>query len=247
MVVLVCLTGIAGFAASYLLLQAGLTSMALRYPLALAIGYVVFLGLVRLWLRRFRLRARERDSLIDIDLVDLPIEDIFTSEPEPEPALVGGRDGSAGASGEGSWDDHSSSLASGDASPTTSGGGGGVDSGIDWGIDLDDGALWLIPVALVLAITFGVLAYTVMLAPTLFAELLLDVGLAAGLYRRLVRTERRSWLTTAVRSTIVPACFAAALLAAAGAIMQRVAPEAASIGGVVRHLQWEWSQSAPRG
>ena len=122
-----------------------------------------------------------------------------------------------------------------------------MDSGIDWGIDLDDGALWLIPVALVLAITFGVLAYTVMLAPTLFAELLLDVGLAAGLYRRLVRTERRSWLTTAVRSTIVPACFAAALLAAAGAIMQRVAPEAASIGGVVRHLQWEWSQSAPRG
>ena len=247
MLVLVCLTGLAGFAASYLLLQAGLTAMALRYPLAMAIGYVVFLGLVRLWLRRFRLRARERDTHIDLDVVDLPIEDIFTPEPEPEPALVGRRDGPAGESGEVSWDDHSSSITSGDTSPTSSGGGGGVDSEIDWGIDFDEGALWLVPVALILAITFGVLAYTVMLAPTLFAELLLDVGLAAGLYRRLVRTERRSWLTTAVRSTIVPACFAAALLAAAGAIMQSVAPDATSIGGVVRQLRWEGSQNAPRG
>jgi hypothetical protein len=247
MLVLVCLTGAAGFAASYLLLQAGLTSMALRYPLTMAIGYVVFLGLVRLWLRRFRLRARARDSYIDLDVVDLPIGDIFTGEPEPEPAFAGPRDGQSGESGEASWDDDASSFTSADAPPATSGGGSGVDAGIDWGIDLDDGALWLIPIAIVLGIAFGVLAYTVMLAPTLFAELLLDVGLAAGLYRRLVRTERRSWLTTAVRSTLVPACFAAALLTAAGAIMQRVAPDATSIGGVVRQLQWERSQNAPRG
>ena len=118
-------------------------------------------------------------------------------------------------------------------------------SGGGWGLDLDEGALWIIPVTLIAAIAFGVVAYVVMLAPTLFAELLLDVGLAAGLYRRLVRTERRSWLTTAVRSTVVPACVAAALLGAAGAFMQSVAPDAVSIGGVVRHMQWKRAQNAP--
>ena len=91
-------------------------------------------------------------------------------------------------------------------------------------------------ISIAVAIALGVVTYLVYFAPTLFAELLLDAGLAAGLYHRLLRTERRSWLTTAIRSTVVPACFVAALLALAGTIMQAVAPTAVSIGGVVGHL-----------
>ena len=244
MLVLVSITAVTGFATSYLLLQGGLTAMALRYPLAVGVGYVAFLGLARLWLRRYRLRARGRDSHLELEVDELSIGDFFSPEPDPYPRAVERGGGSSGEGGEASWDDDSASLTLTDASSAPDVGGGGG-SGGGWGLDLDDGALWIIPVALIVAIAFGVLAYMVMLAPTLFAELLLDVGLAAGLYRRLVRTERRPWLTTAVRSTIIPACFTAALLAAAGAFMQSVAPDAVSIGGVVRHVRWERTQNAP--
>src|SRR5688572_17340395 len=88
MLVLVCVTALTGFATSYFLLHAGLTAMALRYPLAVGVAYVVFLGLVRLWLRRFRLRSRGGDGGLDLDVVDLPIRDLFSPDPEPDPPYV---------------------------------------------------------------------------------------------------------------------------------------------------------------
>lgn len=52
MLLIVGLTGGAGLVASYCLLRwGGVDSMALRYPLALCIAYVVFLFLLWLWLR----------------------------------------------------------------------------------------------------------------------------------------------------------------------------------------------------
>jgi hypothetical protein len=46
----VLLTGGAGFLASYFLLHAGVERMALRYPLAVLIAWLVFLLLVRVWM-----------------------------------------------------------------------------------------------------------------------------------------------------------------------------------------------------
>src|SRR5688500_5100123 len=51
MLLLVALTGGAGFLASYGLLHAGLETLAWRYGLAVAIAYVFFLLLLWLWLR----------------------------------------------------------------------------------------------------------------------------------------------------------------------------------------------------
>lgn len=50
MLILVALTGAAGFLSAYFLLHLGLDSMALRYPLAVAASYGVFLLLLRVWL-----------------------------------------------------------------------------------------------------------------------------------------------------------------------------------------------------
>jgi hypothetical protein len=239
MLLLVSITAVTGFATSYLLLHAGLTLMALRYPLAVGVGYLAFLGLVRLWLRRFRLRARvirrERGADVDLDVLELPLDQIFTAGRAPEPQFIGfGHGGGfSGGGGGTSWGDGSPTFVSADVASAPTGGGGGSVGG--W--DLDEGALWLIPIAIIVAIALGVVTYIVYLAPTLFAELLLDAGLAAGLYHRLLREGRRSWLTTAIRSTVIPACCVAALLALAGTIMQAVVPTAVSIGGVVSHLK----------
>ena len=51
MSLLVTITGGSGFIASFLLLHMGVTEMSLRYILACAIAYVVFLLLLWLWLR----------------------------------------------------------------------------------------------------------------------------------------------------------------------------------------------------
>jgi hypothetical protein len=94
--------------------------MALRYPLAVALAYVVFLGLMALWLRRFRLRTRirprERGGVdVDLDVFDVPVGQLWSS-PTPEPDLTGfgGGGGFSGGGGGASWarppSDRSSSI-----------------------------------------------------------------------------------------------------------------------------------------
>jgi hypothetical protein len=50
MFLIVLTTGACAFLFSVVMLRLGLTSMALRYPLAIVLSYAVFLGLLRLWL-----------------------------------------------------------------------------------------------------------------------------------------------------------------------------------------------------
>lgn len=238
---LVTVTGGTGFIASYLLLHAGMRSMTVRYPLATGIAYAVFLGLVWVWLRRYRLAthiSRERDrTRVDLDIAELPFDQFFSSaSPVTHFDGFGGGGGFDGGGGGSDWTDVPTSFNSVTAASHAGAGGSGAGGG-GWDLDLDEGALWLVPIAIIAAVVLCVVAYLLYLAPTLFAELLLDAGLATGLYRTLLRAEPRSWLATAVRSTAIPACFVAALLALAGAIMQGVYPDAASVGTVVRHLQ----------
>lgn len=239
---LVTITGGAGFLASYLLLHVGVRSMAVRYPLAAALGYAMFLGLVWVWLRRYRLKAQVRRehnrNHIDLDITELPLDQLFSSAPAPADHFegFGGGGGFSGGGGGNDWTDAPTSF-NAVAPVPHSAGGGSASGGGGWDLDLDEGALWLVPIAIIAAAVLCVVAYVLYLAPTLFAELLLDAGLAAGLYRRLLRIERRSWLVTAVRNTAIPACFVAAALALAGAIMQGVYPDATSVGAVVRHLE----------
>jgi hypothetical protein len=49
MTVVVLLTGTAGFLCSFALLRVGLEKMWIRYPLSVAVAYIVFLALLRLW------------------------------------------------------------------------------------------------------------------------------------------------------------------------------------------------------
>jgi hypothetical protein len=57
---LLVLTGAAGFLASVLLLKYGVGHMAIRYPLAAACAYAVFLALIRLWVEIERTRFNPR-------------------------------------------------------------------------------------------------------------------------------------------------------------------------------------------
>ncbi|WP_291020391.1 hypothetical protein [Hydrogenophaga sp.] len=221
---LVALTGAAGLLASFLLLQAGLSAMWLRYPLALALAYLVFLALLWLWLR-----TRAEDWLADApagsgDGGAGASRGAASSGPH-EPVSGGGGDfGGAGASA--GFD----APASAPPGPIAS---GGSSSGFDVG-DADEFALPLVVIALAIGLALSSF-YVVYTAPALLAELLLDGVLAATLYRRLRGLSTRHWIETAVRRTALPFALTAVFLLLCGAAMAWYAPDARSLGEVLRH------------
>ena len=227
MSLLVALTAAAGLLSSFLLLQAGLHAMWLRYPLALCVAYMVFMVLLWLWLRT---RAE--------DYVDAPQATGDAGTPscghpslEP-PAPVPGGGGDFGGGGASAHFDapstpaHLAELSAKETNPLSEGFGSVADA--------DEFAIPLIVVLLAIGMVFSSL-YVVYAAPALFAELLLDGALAATLYRRLRGLESRHWIDTAVRRTAAPFALTAAFLCASGVAMQAYAPQAQSLGEVLQH------------
>jgi hypothetical protein len=206
---IVTLTGLAGLAASFLMLLAGLESMGLRYFFAMVVAYLVFFLLLWAWLR----------TRGEFDL-DVP--------------SGGGSDPAPGLNGNGGSFDGGG--ASGDYQPADSAASSGGDAGGDIGVDIDVGDA-AIPLA-VLVLAAGIVLsslFVVYSAPVLFAELLLDGALAAGLYRGLRGLDRRHWLESALRRTLLPFVLTTVVVTAAGWGMGRYAPEARSIGEVLQH------------
>ncbi len=229
MLFLVALTGAAGMFASFCLLQAGITSMAIRYPAAVLLAYLVFLLLLWAWLRT---KADDYiDPGLDVPLPDLPAgagrsPDLFRGQ--------GGEHGGGGASGKWELD---SELPKPDLPDL---GGAKLDAVGDVVGGADEGA---VPLFVVLLIAIAVLAlfgsalYVVYLAPALFAELLVDGALSASLYRRLRGLQTRHWLESALRRTVLPFLVTAVALAAAGLALQVYLPEAKTLGQVIGHAR----------
>jgi hypothetical protein len=115
-------------------------------------------------------------------------------------------------------------------------GGGGHGETIDAPPDIDVGetAIVLICIA-ALGCAVWMAYWTVLSAPGLFAELILDSALATGLYRHLRHTPDRDWVHTALRRTGARFALVAIVYGVAGIAMHIYAPEAGSIGQVIHH------------
>lgn len=221
-------TALSGFLVSFLLLHAGFSSMTLRYPVCIAVAYGVFLLLLRLWLSLYNPRLRTDANLDSLDLIDLPgsssnvFSKGFSSLNTGKTLEFGGGDfGGAGTGG--SWGDS--------VSPTVSGGDSSILDGVDLSFDLEEIGLIILAV---IAILGGLLAtfYIVWIAPILLAEILVDGVLITGLYHRVKKIERRHWLQTAIKKTLLSAVLAALFFSLAGFAMHKISPEARSIGEV---------------
>jgi hypothetical protein len=217
---LATLTGMAGFLASGLLLRGGMWVMWSRYLAAFGVAYLAFLGLFWRWLS-----ARTEDWRDFPDFSNSPSR----LSPPPTPA-------------------HNIVIHHGDFD------GGGACVSLDSG-SLDSvretPAKAVAPARLVVERTkdrrlpplltafftalFVSSLYLVWLAPTLFADLLVDSALSAGLYHRLRKLQTRRLITTAIRNTAWP--FALTALAVAGIAwsMALYAPGAHSFGDVLAY------------
>jgi hypothetical protein len=231
MSLLVTITGASGFIASFALFHAGFREMSLRYLLACAIAYVVFLLLLWLWLR-----TKAEDYL---DIPDVGNALPSSGNSAGENVCYAGKGGDFGGGGANASFDG----VSGGVVPDVSDSGGVVGEALEGVAAADELA---IPLFVLLALAALVLSslYVVYTAPVLFAELMLDGMLAAGLYRRLKGIESSHWIETALRRTFWPFFLTALVCFSAGWAMGVYAPEAHSIGAV---LQYHASQSLPTG
>lgn len=210
MTLLVAVTGGAGLLASFVLLQTGLHTMWLRYPLALGVAYLVFLGLLWLWLRTSAL-----------DYVDAAPGDLdFAPDSVSTPDLVSGGGGDFAGGGASASFDAPGSNTLGDSLGSVA--------------DADEFAVPLVVLLLAAGLALSSL-YVVYTAPVLFAELLLDGALAATLFRRLRGLATQHWIETAVNRTALPFVSTAIFLGLCGAVMQAYAPGAHSLGEVLQH------------
>lgn len=252
MMLLLTISGGAAFLVAFGLLRAGVVSMAVRYGAAAIVGYLLLLCLFRLWLwaavrRIVRVESEPHESLTDTIADALSHVDLHDSGSVNGPFDGGG--GFGGGGGGTSWGEGSpagvahGASASGHATHATSsshsfsvahhGGGSDVTGDVGLDIDLDDG--WIVVIPIIAAVAIGVVVLGVVWsAPTLFAELLLDALVGAGIYRGLRRWETSYWLESAVRRTRWAAAAVIVIAIAAGALIQHFVPDVVSIGDLWR-------------
>src|SRR5215813_10157304 len=194
MTVMMTLVVLSGLMASRLLLRAGVTHMGIRYPISVAISYLVFFGLVRLWiayaLRAHRARSRSaKDSsswdvgdLIPNGSVDLPDKSVSAVGKLAE---GGGRFGGGGSS---------LSFAEGNVAaarpmvpivpPPSS---KGSSSSSSFSLDLD-----------------GAGVYLVYQAPAILSEAAFQTVLASGLVKTARDSHDPGWMESVLKATIIP-------------------------------------------
>ena len=231
---LVMLTGGAGLVASFTLLHSGVDTMLARYPLAVGCAYLVFLFLLWLWLRT------SADNYVD-GPTDYPQfgsgGDGSSGGIDHEPVFSGGGGeyGGGGASGSFRMDE---SLPSPSLPQVDIPGGDSVGETVGEVIGgADEGAIPLVIALLIAALAAALVfatIYLVYLAPALFAEPLVDGALSASLYRRMRGLQTRHWLESAVRRTALPFAVTALGLGATGFGFQVYAPDARTLGEVVK-------------
>lgn len=232
MTLIVALTGGSGFLASFALLHAGPTEMWLRYLCAFGLAYLMFLLLLWLWMRT------SASDYADIgDLANLVPSPSSSGTPAPHGSFhppfsgQGGTADGGGASANFDLTDSEIPL-----TPSSSGIASPGDA-LSAAVDSDELALPLIVLVMLGALLLSSF-WIVYSAPLLFAELLLDGLLAAGLYRRLRGIESEHWILTAIKRTFWAFLLTALLFAAAGWLMQKAIPEAHSMGEFIqRHAQ----------
>ncbi len=236
MLAVVSLAALAGFLVSFTLLHLGLTTMAIRYAIATAAGYAVFVVSVRIWLLGRDASSHMRDEgggWRGLNLNGLGRIGGRAASQTGESLFKGGRSGGAGASGSfGSPDAGQTqmlAMSAAQSQPSSSGlpglgklkiGGGKKSAGA------------IIVIALIV-IGIAIVGRVVWQSPHLIAEMLVDGAVAGSAIRGAARAQRQRDIDV-VSHTWIPALIVLVLMVTIGVVGQNVMPEAVSIGDLFR-------------
>jgi len=240
--------GLSGVGINKLLLELGVNSMPVRYPIAICISYLIFFLLIRLWIwyisiaqNRISSKQSHDSDFEKLDLATEPIEGAF--------GHAEGQDWGYGESGA------SDRLADATTTMSTSQGGGEFSiahsppspggssssildglSGIDGG---DEGGFLLVILLVILGLLlfaiFGAGIYVIYQAPAILSEAALHAILASSLLGATKHFERRHWAGSVFKATWIPFVTILLLAISFGAIAGHYCPEAIKAADVFTH------------
>ncbi len=225
MALILVATALSGLLASKVLLEAGVDSMTLRYPLAVLLSYLAFFLFVKIWLwyvgSASRGGADRPRGTVDgvLDAVDIPVPDGLPSAVGKAIGFGGGQAGGGGAGG--SFEVVAGAVADATAPAPDAAGAvadtaaravveGGKAAGKAAGeaaadaLDADELVLPLILLAALLAAVLGAGVYLVVQAPSILPDAAFDAALAASLLRGARRIEAPDWTAGVFRTTWKP-------------------------------------------
>jgi hypothetical protein len=222
------------WAAAHLQMMMGSDSLALRYAITLGVGYLAYLGVLRIWAAALVGRG---EPSIDVS-GDLPLPDLGgVSVRMPEPAMPQFSAGGGGDfGGGGATADFSDAAGAGiDVSDVASG-------ALEAAAGADEGAVVVIPVVVVFLIGMAVLFGAGSLLMLYFgSEALLAVAVEVAFgyvsARTAVSVVREGWLSAVLRLTWKPLLGALFCAVALGALIDQFIPQAHSLPQAVKVIK----------
>lgn len=238
-------TALSGLVVSWALLHLHVSSMLIRYPIAVICSYLAFFGFIKLWLLYMTSSGSSRknaDSFIEnADVVDI-IPDVLPSSggslfPNSLPP-GGGQFQGGGASG--FFDQGATSVqealpdAAASAAETAGSNAADVAGEAASGIfDVDDAGTVLIILALLLAVVFGAAFYLIYAAPAVLGEAAFEFVLATSLVKSMKRMTNPDWLGSVLGATAIPFTIVLVMAFAAAGIAHHVVPGATKMSTVI--------------
>ena len=204
-------SGFAAMLSNWVLLQAGLKAMWVRYPIAITLAYFTFLAGVWLWLQYIRITQGETNRQSFIDGGDLPTVNLVPGGGGSlnVDGVMGGGGSFDGGGASGEWVEANPVQALASNGPSASPDGGGVfsDVGKSFGdfVDLDGEAIVLIVLALLLIFSVLLLSgYVIWFAPDILGEAIFGATLAGSLAGAAKRQDADGWVMGVVKKTWWP-------------------------------------------
>lgn len=228
---------------SHALMVLGTPSMGLRYGLALLVGYLAYLGLVRAWAERLAVPKRERSSS-NVDAPDigdaLDVLDLIGNRNNPSvraPEITSGHGGDFGGGGAtGDWSSNPGNDWVGETvGDVFKGAGEAVASS-------DDGAVVVVPVVAIFLVVF---LFSMGLGAVVFlyfgSEVILAVAVELAFSyaasNAAVKIAREGWLGAIFRLTWKPLAGALFCAVAMGFVLDVYFPQARSMFDAVRQVR----------
>jgi len=219
-----------GVSTSKLLLMAGFHNLPVRYALAVLSSYLVFFGLVRLWVWYVSVSHWGSPDLSLADVPDLSGGGGFGGGGGSGfPGFGGGDSGGGGASA--AWVEGPATADVG----TSSGGSGSSFSLPSLDLDLGDDGWWIIlllAIFIIIIICAG--GYLIWMAPDILPEAAWQVALASGINRVVKGKDPSTWFVGIMRASAIPMLLILAAAIALGWGAHKVCPQATKLAEAVR-------------
>ncbi len=232
MTLILALVVASGLVISKLLLEFGVRSLKLRYPIVVLGSYGAFLLLIRVWIwyvssRQNVTSSKTRPSgLSHMDLDDIDVTcggDGVAAEPA---RFAGGDFGGAGASD--TWDEpvHAAVVPTQSASS-------GSKTGSKFSFDLGDDAAVLVLAGLLIVSICCVGGYLIYVAPDILPEAAWQAVLASAFARASKPAEHHDWLRCVLRASAIPFAIVLILAGALGWVAHQHCPQAVKLAQVL--------------